>query len=464
GARAGRPRWPGLGPCPSVPSVEAGSRQAAAGTVLVHSPLLLRGRADAGLHLNPVLDAVPTRLDRRPDPDWAPRRLDGNRAARVRVQDASPHGRVITRLAPFRRRRFRRRWRGGPSLHAHGADGHADLHPGAELVVGRIDDPHLDRAAVRFDRDRAPEIGPRHVSGGDAPVLRPRRQEHRLLPGQDQGLGGLGGAPGRHFLGRAASRAAGQERRDEQDPRQRGHRCRLYSADRPARRAATPLRARIPRSRPTARATGRVRAAQVALQLPHRPFSTAVRNSAACRLKSAGSSILIVWPLIGRITRPAWGMRRRMKRPGSRQGSSWSPTITRVGIDSLRSSGSSTKIVFRLRMTPRIRCAAAGAECSPRYRRNSSHPRGSFARKTWRVGMAPRRVARTPIPPRSTSAASPPYSARNRSRSTVPLPQPATMRLAATSGCRRPKFRATLPPIDSPPTWAREIPSWRRRR
>ncbi len=61
-----------------------------------------------------------------------------------------------------------------------------------------------------------------------------------------------------------------------------------------------------------------------------------------------------VWPVIGTIRSPACGMWRFMKIPGSMHGSSWSPTTMSDGTISVFSSGSSSKIVLRFIITPRV--------------------------------------------------------------------------------------------------------------
>src|SRR2546430_15869694 len=62
-----------------------------------------------------------------------------------------------------------------------------------------------------------------------------------------------------------------------------------------------------------------------------RPASTWRRKSSKNWLKSAGSSRLIAWPLLGKMARPAVGMQRVMSRFASRQGSSSSPIMMSVG-------------------------------------------------------------------------------------------------------------------------------------
>ena len=62
-----------------------------------------------------------------------------------------------------------------------------------------------------------------------------------------------------------------------------------------------------------------------------RPRSTAPRKSVTIRLKSAGSSRFTVWPVLGSTHKPALGIARLRKRLVSRQGSSSSPTTSRVG-------------------------------------------------------------------------------------------------------------------------------------
>ena len=66
-------------------------------------------------------------------------------------------------------------------------------------------------------------------------------------------------------------------------------------------------------------------------RLPPLPASTRTMNSSTARLNASGSSRLIVWPDHGMTTRPAVGMVRFMRSPGSRHGSSSSPVTTSVG-------------------------------------------------------------------------------------------------------------------------------------
>src|SRR5262249_44361379 len=75
-----------------------------------------------------------------------------------------------------------------------------------------------------------------------------------------------------------------------------------------------------------------------------RPASTAVRKSSTARLKSSGSSRLMVWPALGITTRPEQGSLRFMKMAGSRHGSSSSPVMMSVGTShfSMRSPSSKT--------------------------------------------------------------------------------------------------------------------------
>src|SRR5437667_227373 len=118
--------------------------------------------------------------------------------------------------------------------------------------------------------------------------------------------------------------------------------------------------------------------------------------------------------------------------------------------------------VWRWTRRPRIgggQATAWGAGPPPM---NSSQPRGSFTRKDRRVGSASRFRTSASIPSRSSSSARASCAATKGSRFTVPLPQPTTTRLFAVSGWARPKFRATLAPIEQPPTCAWRMPRWRR--
>ena len=111
--------------------------------------------------------------------------------------------------------------------------------------------------------------------------------------------------------------------------------------------------------------------------------------------------MLAVCPVIGMTTSPACGMWRFMNSPGSRHGSSWSPTTISDGTVSVFSSGSSSKIVFRFICTPRIMSAEPTPEWSSTLRRNSCHPRGSFSAKPLREGVSAKLRCLATTPSRS---------------------------------------------------------------
>src|SRR5579863_5814595 len=72
----------------------------------------------------------------------------------------------------------------------------------------------------------------------------------------------------------------------------------------------------------------------------HLPASTCAMNSATWRLNSSGSSRLSVWPVFGNTASPDREIVRLRNRPGCRQWSSSSPTITSTGVCMARNSAS----------------------------------------------------------------------------------------------------------------------------
>src|SRR6516164_4834797 len=93
-----------------------------------------------------------------------------------------------------------------------------------------------------------------------------------------------------------------------------------------------------------------------------RPLSTWWKNSAQLRLNRSGSSRLTACPVFGKTTRAAVGIVRFISKPGSRQGSSSSPVMTRVGTSRLRIRSVRSHKDGRRACTPRIVLAEPNVE------------------------------------------------------------------------------------------------------
>ena len=148
-----------------------------------------------------------------------------------------------------------------------------------------------------------------------------------------------------------------------------------------------------------------------------RPASTEARKSATARLNASGSSMLIVCPEHGRITRPEVGIERFMRRPASRHGSSSSPVMISAGTSIFFMPSTSWWSKGRRFCTPRSVSAAPFAECCCSASRNSRKPRGSFCSNCTRVGPWPYFAPAACMPWVSNACAAASHSARNFSSS-----------------------------------------------
>ena len=135
------------------------------------------------------------------------------------------------------------------------------------------------------------------------------------------------------------------------------------------------------------------------------PRCTAARNRSTAALNTPGSSRLAVWPVRGRMARPADGMVRLSISAVSRQPSSSSPARISTGTATPASSSRSAYSDGRPACTPRMVSAEPSDECPASAAANSAQPRGFLFWNCTRAGPAAYHSATRAAPSRSKAAA-----------------------------------------------------------